>query len=225
MRRFVCYNDLYKNDERMFYMIGVYDYTVIATYLSLLLGLEGIYAAALGRTLPAILCLMLAELLDAFDGRIARTKKNRTDTEKRFGIQIDSLNDLVCFGVLPAAIGWSIGCGAVWFLAVMSFFTLCALIRLAYFNVMEEERQDKTNELRHFYLGVPVTSAAFAAPFFYLLALYCRLDGVIVYAAGMFLLGVLFIAPVRVSKPRLGGVIGMAAFGLAELLALIRVML
>ena len=41
----------------------------------------------------------------------------------------------------------------------------------------------------------------------------------------MFLLGVLFIAPVRVSKPRLGGVIGMAAFGLAELLALIRVML
>ena len=48
---------------------------------------------------------MLAGLLDAFDGRIARTKANRTDAEKRFGIQIDSLNDLVCFGVLPAAIG------------------------------------------------------------------------------------------------------------------------
>lgn len=83
-------------------MIGVYDYTVIATYLSLLLGLGGLYSAAQNEPLDAMLCLMLAGLLDAFDGRIARTKKDRTEQEKRFGIQIDSLNDLVCFGVLPA---------------------------------------------------------------------------------------------------------------------------
>lgn len=50
------------------------------------------------------------------DGRIARTKKDRTEQEKRFGIQIDSLNDLVCFGVLPAAIGWSMDCDRLWFL-------------------------------------------------------------------------------------------------------------
>ena len=114
-------------------MIGVYDYTVIATYLSLLLGLAGIYSAAQNAPLAAMLYLMLAGLLDAFDGRIARTKANRTDAEKRFGIQIDSLNDLVCFGVLPAAIGWSTGCKNFWFMAAMSFFALCALIRLAYF--------------------------------------------------------------------------------------------
>ena len=97
-------------------MIGVYDYTVIATYLSLLLGLGGLYSAAQNEPLDAMLCLMLAGLLDAFDGRIARTKKDRTEQEKRFGIQIDSLNDLVCFGVLPAAIGWSmdsIGSGSL----------------------------------------------------------------------------------------------------------------
>ena len=109
-------------------MIGVYDYTVIATYLSLLFGLAGIYSASRGNLFAAILFLMLAGLLDAFDGRIARTKKNRTDTEKRFGIQIDSLNDLVCFGVLPAAIGTAMGCTAIWFLTTMAFFTLCALI-------------------------------------------------------------------------------------------------
>lgn len=102
-------------------MIGVYDYTVIATYLSLLLGLAGIYSAAQNAPLAAMLYLMLAGLLDAFDGRIARTKANRTDAEKRFGIQIDSLNDLVCFGVLPAAIGWSTGCKNFWFMAAMSF--------------------------------------------------------------------------------------------------------
>ena len=151
-------------------MIGVYDYTVIATYLSLLLGLAGIYSAAQNAPLAAMLYLMLAGLLDAFDGRIARTKANRTDAEKRFGIQIDSLNDLVCFGVLPAAIGWSTGCKNFWFMAAMSFFALCALIRLAYFNVAEEERQGKTAENRSCYLGVPVTASALAAPLF----LSCR---------------------------------------------------
>ncbi|MGM9573610.1 MAG: CDP-alcohol phosphatidyltransferase family protein [Hominicoprocola sp.] len=198
-------------------MIGVYDYTVIATYLSLLFGLAGIYSASRGNLFAAILFLMLAGLLDAFDGRIARTKKNRTDTEKRFGIQIDSLNDLVCFGVLPAAIGTAMGCTAIWFLTTMAFFTLCALIRLAYFNVMEEERQEGTSEVRKFYLGVPVTSAAFVVPAYYLLSLYGGLTDYIVYAIGLFVLGVAFIAPVRVTKPGLKGILFMGLLGIAEL--------
>ena len=198
-------------------MIGVYDYTVIATYLSLLFGLAGIYSASRGNLFAAILFLMLAGLLDAFDGRIARTKKNRTDTEKRFGIQIDSLNDLVCFGVLPAAIGTAMGCTAIWFLTTMAFFTLCALIRLAYFNVMEEERQEGTSEVRKFYLGVPVTSASFIVPAYYLLSLYGGLTNYIVYAIGLFVLGVAFIAPVRVTKPGLKGILFMGLLGIAEL--------
>ena len=200
-------------------MIGVY--AVIATYLSLLLGLAGLYSAAQSEPLDAMLCLMLAGLLDAFDGRIARTKKGRTDAEKRFGIQIDSLNDLVCFGVLPAAIGWSTGCQRLWFLATMSFFTLCALIRLAYFNVTEEERQDKTNENRRYYLGLPVTSSAFVMPFFYLLALYAGRSAAILYAIGAFLLGVLYISPLRIKKVGLRGVALLSAVGLAEFAALV----
>ena len=198
-------------------MIGVYDYTVIATYLSLLFGLAGIYSASRGNLFAAILFLMLAGMLDAFDGRIARTKKSRTDTEKRFGIQIDSLNDLVCFGVLPAAIGTAMGCTAIWFLTTMAFFTLCALIRLAYFNVMEEERQEGTSEVRKFYLGVPVTSASFIVPAYYLLSLYGGLTDYIVYAIGLFVLGVAFIAPVRVTKPGLKGILFMGLLGIAEL--------
>ena len=177
-----------------FFMIGVYDYTVIATYLSLLLGLGGLYSAAQNEPLDAMLCLMLAGLLDAFDGRIARTKKDRTEQEKRFGIQIDSLNDLVCFGVLPAAIGWSMDCDRLWFLATMSFFALCALIRLAYFNVTEEERQNQMSEHRAY------------------------------YALGLFLLGVLYIAPIRVKKPQLRGVAFLSVFGLGEFAVLLRVL-
>ena len=205
-------------------MIGVYDYTVLATYLALLLGLGGIYAAFQARPLPAMLALMLAGLLDAFDGRIARTKKNRSEQEKRFGIQIDSLNDLVCFGVLPAAIGWSMGSERFWFLATMAFFVLCALIRLAYFNVSEEERQDKTNENRHYYLGVPVTASAFVMPLFYLLALYLDLSCDAFYALGAFVLGVLYITPLHVRKIGLRGVALVAVLGAAEFFALLHVL-
>ena len=202
-------------------MIGVYDYTVIATYVSLLFGLAGIYASSCGNLPAAILFLMLSGLLDAFDGRIARTKKNRTDTEKRFGIQIDSLNDLVCFGVLPAAIGTAMDCTALWYLTTLAFFVLCALIRLAYFNVMEEERQEGTSAVRKFYLGVPVTSSAFMVPAYYLLALYGGLTAYVVYAIGLFILGVAFIAPVRVTKPGLKGIVALSLFGLAELVLFI----
>ena len=202
-------------------MIGVYDYTVIATYLSLLLGLGGLYSAAQNEPLDAMLCLMLAGLLDAFDGRIARTKKGRSEQEKRFGIQIDSLNDLVCFGVLPAAIGWSMECERLWFLATMSFFALCALIRLAYFNVTEEERQNQTSEHRAYYLGVPVTASAVLAPLFYLLSLRFALNCAVVYALGLFFLGVLYITPIRVRKPKLRAICLMAALGAAEFAALV----
>ena len=171
-------------------MIGVYDYTVIATYLSLLLGLAGIYSAAQNAPLAAMLYLMLTGLLDAFDGRIARTKANRTDAEKRFGIQIDSLNDLVCFGVLPAAIGWS------------------------------TEKPRKT---------AAATSACRSRPpplrrRFYLAAQYFRLNCAAVYAPGLFLLGGLYITPLRVKKPHLGGILLLAALGLAEFVALVCVL-
>ena len=88
-------------------MIGVYDYTVILTYLSIISGVVGIIVTMTGIGHPyfGTLFLMVSGILDAFDGRVARTKKNRSDFERKFGVQIDSLSDLICFGVLPAAIG------------------------------------------------------------------------------------------------------------------------
>ena len=205
-------------------MIGFYDYTVLATYAATALGVTGMFQAVEGRHLTAVFCLLAAGLLDCFDGRIARTKKDRTEQEKRFGIQIDSLNDLVCFGVLPAAIGWSMDCDRLWFLATMSFFALCALIRLAYFNVTEEERQDRTSENRAYYVGVPVTASAVLAPLFYLLSLHFSLNCAVVYALGLFLLGVLYITPIRVKKPQLRGVAFLSVFGLGEFAVLLRVL-
>ena len=197
-------------------MIGVYDYTVLATYLSLAFGVSGILAAMNGDPYSALLCLMVSGLLDAFDGRIARTKKNRTEPEKRFGIQIDSLNDVVCFGVLPGVIGASFGHGEWWLRACILFYILAALIRLAYFNVTEEERQSATNEHRKCYLGVPVTTASFVMPLFWALPHRFGLDPVPCYIAGLTLLGFLFITPLHVPKPGLKGILCMILLGAAE---------
>ena len=207
-------------------MIGVYDYTVLATYLSLAFGVSGILAAMNGSPYSALLCLMVSGLLDAFDGRIARTKKNRTEQEKRFGIQIDSLNDVVCFGVLPGVIGASLGGGEWWLRASVLFYILAALIRLAYFNVTEEERQKNTDERRTSYIGLPVTSASLIFPLVYALTYtLARVlpDHVILYfyALVMLVVAVCFVAPFSVRKPHGKALIFLSFVGVAEIAYLI----
>ena len=85
-------------------MLGVYDYTVILTYVSLMVSIGGMMLSVNGQIKYAVVCLAISGLCDMFDGKIARTKKNRTDDEKNFGIQIDSLCDVVCFGIFPVMI-------------------------------------------------------------------------------------------------------------------------
>ena len=93
----------------MIKLIGVYDYTVILTYLSLISSVFGMTQAIHGDYKEAIFCLAFSGACDAFDGRVARTKKNRTEDEKNFGIQLDSLCDVICFGVFPAMICYLLG--------------------------------------------------------------------------------------------------------------------
>ena len=88
-------------------MLGFYDYTVVLTYCSVISAVIGIYVSLSGAGHPyiGVMLLLLCGLFDTFDGRVARSKKNRTEKEKAFGVQIDSLSDLVAFGVLPVCIG------------------------------------------------------------------------------------------------------------------------
>jgi len=90
-------------------MIGFYDYTLILTFLSLASSVFGMTQAMDGNFRVAIICLAFSGLCDAFDGKVARTKKNRTDDEVLFGIQLDSLCDVICFGAAPALICYLLG--------------------------------------------------------------------------------------------------------------------
>lgn len=81
--------------------IGFYDYTVILTYCALISACMGIISAINHSFSRAVIFLIISGICDMFDGTVASTK-DRTPAEKKFGIQIDSLSDLVSFGVMPA---------------------------------------------------------------------------------------------------------------------------
>ena len=149
--------------------IGVYDYTVILTYMSLISGLIGMKLALDGKIMWAILCLGISGICDMFDGVVARTKKNRTQDQKNFGIQLDSLCDVVCFGVVPAVILYFWGVNEIWGIAFLVFYVLCAVIRLAFFNVLEIKRQQTEGGVTKKYRGLPVTSIAIILPLTFLL--------------------------------------------------------
>lgn len=182
-------------------MIGFYDYTVILTYLSLIVSVNGMMMAFTGHMHLAIFCLALSGFLDTFDGKVARTKKNRTEEEKSFGIQIDSLCDVVCFGVLPVVICFHSGMNRWYGRIILSLYCLAGLIRLGYFNVMEEKRQQETSENRKYYQGLPITSIAVILPVTYLCSAFLQKTFVGVLHVVMLGTGFLFVKRFNFRKP------------------------
>lgn len=222
-------------------MIGVYNYTVILTYLSLVSACIGIAVSLSGAGHPyiGIFFLLFCGLLDSFDGKVARTKKDRTEAEKSFGIQIDSFSDLVAFGVLPVCIG--IACLRVapfaetyalfelnfdyWYIKlptvlVMIFYVLAAMIRLAHFNVTEELRQKSEGGLRKVYTGLPVTNAAIIFPSIMLLQYLIPADLSFLYVPFLLATGICFLSKFSVPKLSMRGVLIMVGIGVIECIAL-----
>lgn len=186
----------------MLRFIGFYDYTVVLTYLSLVSAISGIIAASHGKFHTAVLCLLFSGICDAFDGTVARTKKNRTEDEKAFGIQLDSLCDVISFGVFPAMICYFKGVDGVVGIVILMAYCLCALIRLAFFNVMEAKRQKVQGGCNKYYRGLPVTSISITFPLIYLMSFIVsdQIFAVILHIV-MALTAFLFVFDFSVKKP------------------------
>ncbi len=212
---------LVSNIKGEFFMLGIYNYTVILTYVGLLVGYFGITRASGGDIYGALLCLLVAGVFDLFDGKVASTKKDRTKSERRFGIQIDSLSDVICFGVLPATIVYALTGGKLYALGASALYALSALIRLAYFNVDEEQRQDTSDGERQFYLGLPVTTSALLVPLVIGLGLIFSWKMNIIATVMLLIMAVAFITPFRLKKPAMTGKIIAVFCGCAELAILI----
>jgi CDP-diacylglycerol---serine O-phosphatidyltransferase len=131
---------------------GVYLLPNLFTIGALFCGFFAIIAGSKGHFDSAALSIYIAMLLDGLDGRVARM----TNTQSEFGAQLDSLSDMVCFGLSPALVVYS------WLLAslgkpgwlVAFIYMTCTALRLARFNSRSE------NEDKRYCRGITTTAAA-----------------------------------------------------------------
>ncbi len=138
---------------------GIYLLPNLFTTAGLFSGFYAIVAAMSGRFEPAAVAIFVAMIMDGIDGRVARL----TDTQSEFGVEYDSLSDMVCFGLAPALVvyQWALRgmADAGWMWAkigwlVAFIYALGAALRLARFNA-----QVGVVDKRYFQ-GLPSPSAA-----------------------------------------------------------------
>jgi CDP-diacylglycerol--serine O-phosphatidyltransferase len=127
------------------------------TLLALAAGLTALRFALQERWEPAVLAIVVAGVLDGLDGRIARILKGAS----KFGAELDSLSDFLCFGVAPAIILylWSLSAaGRVgWWLVLL--LCICCALRLARFNTVAEDVNEAPWQ-RAFFVGMPSPAGA-----------------------------------------------------------------
>lgn len=127
------------------------------TVLALCAGLTGVRFALSERWDLAIICIVVAAILDTLDGRVARLLKAQT----RFGAELDSLSDVIAFGVAPAIIIylWSLQNlpRLGWIVALAH--AVCAALRLARFNAAIDSK-DQPHKSAGFLTGIPAPAGA-----------------------------------------------------------------
>ena len=108
------------------------------------------------RVYLALGLLPLALALDIADGRVARWQKKHS----LFGGELDSLADIVSFGVAPAALAYALGMRGGWDVAILLFFVACGVSRLARYNVTAAEIAAAGEKVKYFE-GTPIPSSLF----------------------------------------------------------------
>lgn len=128
------------------------------TISSLMLGIYAIISASSGTVkglFSAAIAICFSILFDSMDGRVARFTK----TESLFGMQLDSLADLVAFGVAPAFLlyKWDLYNVGILGIAASAMFATCGALRLARFNVIALKNSKQSSE---YFIGLPIPGAA-----------------------------------------------------------------
>ncbi len=181
-------------------MVGKWNKSVILTYIGLSFSILGMFILSLGYAVKyAMVCLIFAGVCDMFDGTVARRCK-RTEEEKAFGIELDSLVDVISFIMFPLFILFSLKLTEIYYLPVYIMYAIFGVARLAFFNT---SLADGSNPVKC-YVGLPVTVAAMLFPLGYLLS-YIIPGNIfkIVYMVITGLIGILFVTKIKIPKPKL----------------------
>ncbi|HEY3303223.1 MAG TPA: CDP-alcohol phosphatidyltransferase family protein [Candidatus Binatia bacterium] len=123
------------------------------------------------RAYLAMGLLPLALALDIADGKIARWRK----THSLFGAELDSLADIVSFGVAPAVIAYGLGMRGVLDVPIQLFFVACGISRLARYNVTAAEIAAAGDKVKYFE-GTPIPSSLFLVVVLALCLYWNRID-------------------------------------------------
>lgn len=108
----------------------------------------------------AFVLIPAAFILDGFDGWVARKRQSWS----AIGADMDSLADVISFGVAPAALGYTLGMRGGWDIAILVYFVVCGISRLARYNVTAEALADESTGKVKYFEGTPIpTSLALVA--------------------------------------------------------------
>lgn len=181
-------------------MIGFWSKAVYITYLGCFSAVFGLLMYfKTGNVDYAFVGMVLASLCDMFDGKVARNTKNRTDKEKEFGVEIDSLADIVAFIVVPALTIYKIGLNEVYHLVILSLYVIAGIIRLGYFNVAMSNK----DEAIKVYTGLPVPMSVLIFGLVWLFAKFLPFvynNEVLIYTILVPIVGYLHISKIKVKK-------------------------
>ncbi len=172
----------------------------ILTFFSLVLSTFACYLALNEKIEVAIILFILVGICDLFDGLIAR-KFNKSEQAKSFGIQLDSIVDVVNFGVVPTIIMFASGLNQIYDYAIFSFYILAAANRLAYFNTLALKQ--KLGTAVKYYTGLPVTYSALIFSLAWLFKTYMDTEVYLIFLRIVMLtVAVLFISRLKILKPK-----------------------
>ena len=104
----------------------------------------------------AFLLLPLALILDVCDGYVARLNPRR---QSILGADLDSLSDVISFGVAPAVLGFTLGLRGGWDMVCLTYFVVCGVSRLARFNVTSAALADATTGKVKYFEGTPIPTS------------------------------------------------------------------
>ncbi len=179
--------------------IGFYSLANFVTMFGLLSAITACFLAANGDIKYAIYLMFLSLLCDMFDGKIARSQKNRTEDDRFYGVQIDSLCDVISFGVTPCFIAFSFGFDGPVDVVIYCLFVICGAIRLAYFNTLANNNQ---NRKMKYFRGIPIPMSTFLVTLLFVLTTFIPANvSVWIFRLGYLALALGFILNIKVKKP------------------------
>ena len=181
-------------------MLGFWNKSVYITYFGAFIAVFGLMFAIHEVNIDyAFAGMIIAAVCDMFDGKVARHIKDRKEIEKDFGVQIDSLADIVCFITIPAITIYIFGLREIYQMIFLAFYVVCGIIRLAYFNVAMSDK----NKAIEFYQGLPVPVSVFIFGLVWLLWKIFDLNSntvCILYTILVPIVGILHISKLKIRK-------------------------